>query len=208
MKFLRLFFTSLLLCLLSTAHAQEVAPDTLIKNVTHEVLDIVRHDKDIQSGNTKKTLDLVETKIVPNFNFNRMARLAMARDWNKASAAQQKALTDEFRTLLVRTYSKALNEYKTQTIDFKPMKAKPSDTDVKVRTQINQPGSAKPITLDYYLEKQTDGWKVYDIEVGGISLVTNYRDFFTSEVRQGGVNGLIKALQTKNASNEKVAEKK
>lgn len=208
MKFLHLLLASLLFFLTGTTHAQEVTPDALIKNVTNEVLDIVRHDKDIQSGNTKKTLDLVETKIVPHFNFNRMARLAMARDWNKANSVQQKALTDEFRTLLVRTYSKALNEYKTQTIDFKPLKAKPADTDVKVRTQINQPGSAKPVTLDYYLEKQTDGWKVYDIEVGGISLVTNYRDFFTSEIRQGGVDGLIKALQAKNASNDKGAEKK
>lgn len=213
MKFLQLLFISLLFWLPGVVSAQDAAvtPDILIRNVTNEVLDIVRNDKDIQSGNTKKTLDLVETKIVPHFNFSRMARLAMARDWNKATPAQQKSLTDEFRTLLVRTYSKALNEYKTQTIDFKPLKAKPADTDVKVRTQINQPGSAKPVTLDYYLEKQTDGWKVYDIEVGGISLVTNYRDFFTNEVRQGGVDGLIKALQAKNAgnaTNEKATGKK
>jgi phospholipid transport system substrate-binding protein len=208
MKFLHLLFVAFLFWLPGAASAEEVTPDTLIKNVTREVLDIVRTDKDIQSGNTRKTLDLVETKIVPHFDFSHMARLAMARDWNKTTPAQQKSLTDEFRTLLVRTYSKALNEYKTQTIDFKPLKAKPGDTDVKVRTQINQPGSAKPITLDYYLEKQADGWKVYDIEVGGISLVTNYRDFFTSEVRQGGVDGLIKALQTKNASNEKAGSKK
>mgnify|MGYP000927277984 CR=1 FL=1 len=203
MKLSSLLFAGLVFLLPVAAGAQEVAPDVLVKNVTNEVLDVVRSDKDIQSGNTRKTLDLVETKVLPHFNFPHMTRLAMARDWDKATPAQQKTLTEEFRTLLVRTYSKALNEYKTQTIEFKPLKAKPTDTDVKVRTQVNQPGSAKPVTLDYYLEKQSPAWKVYDIEVGGISLVTNYRDFFTSEVRKGGVDGLIKALQTKNAGSDK-----
>ncbi len=201
MKFIRLLLLPFLTFFAVLAWAQETAPDALIINVTNEVLAVVKADKDIQSGNTQKTLALVETKVLPHFNFEHMTRLAMARDWSKASPAQQKSLTDEFRTLLVRTYSKALNEYKNQTITFRPFKAKPTDTDVKVRTQINQPGSAKPITLDYYLEKQSTAWKVYDIEVGGISLVTNYRDFFTSEVRQGGVDGLIKSLQSKN--NEK-----
>ena len=132
----------------------------------------------------------------------------MARDWAKATPAQQKALTDEFRTLLVRTYSKALNEYKTQTIEFKPLKSKPGDTDVKVRTQVSQSGT-KPITLDYYLDKPSSAWKVYDIEVGGISLITNYRNEFTNEVKKGGIDGLIKALQAKNSgANKSGAEKK
>ncbi|MBV2235887.1 MAG: ABC transporter substrate-binding protein [Sterolibacterium sp.] len=185
--------------------AQETAPDVLVKSVTNEVLEVVRNDKDIQSGNTQKTIALVESKVLPHFNFSHMARLAMARNWNKADAAQQKMLTDEFRTLLVRTYSKALNEYKSQTMEFKPLNAKPEATDVKVLTRISQAGSAKPITLDYYLEKQGSEWKVYDIEVGGISLVINYRDFFTSEIRKAGVDGLIRALQEKNASSEKAA---
>lgn len=202
MKLSSLLFAGLLFLLPVAAGAQEVAPDVLVKNVTNEVLEIVRNDKDIQSGNTRKTIDLVEAKVLPHFNFIHMTRLAMARDWDKATPAQQKTLTDEFRTLLVRTYSKALNEYKTQTIEFKPLKSKPGDTDVKVRTQVTQSG-AKPITLDYYLEKLATAWKVYDIEVGGISLVTNYRDFFTSEVRKGGVDGLIKALQTKNSTSDK-----
>ena len=202
MKFAHLLLITFLTLLPGLGTAQEVTPDVLIKNVTNDVLEVVRSDKDIQSGNTQKTMTLVETKVLPHFNFEHMTRLAMARDWSKASAAQQKSLIDEFRTLLVRTYSKALNEYQSQTITFRPFKAKPGNTDVKVRTQINSTGSAKPITLDYYLEKQTS-WKVYDIEVDGISLVTNYRDFFASEIRQGGIDGLIKALQVKNTSNDK-----
>ncbi len=202
MKLSSLLFASLTFLLPVAASAQEIAPDVLVKNVTNEVLEIVRNDKDIQSGNTKKTIDLVEAKVLPHFNFTHMTRLAMARDWAKATPAQQKLLTDEFRILLVRTYSKALNEYKTQTIDFKPFKAKPSDTDVRIRTQVIQDG-AKPITLDYYLEKLSSSWKVYDIEVSGISLVTNYRDFFTSEVRKGGIDSLIKALQAKNGGTDK-----
>lgn len=186
--------------------AQETAPDALVKDVTEEVLTIVRADKDIQSGNTKKAIELVEAKVLPHFNFARMTQLAMARDWRQASPAQQKTLVDEFRTLLVRTYSKALTEYKKQTIDYKPFKMQPTDTDVKVRTEIKQAGG-KPIQLDYYLEKQ-QGWKVYDIEVGGISLVTNYREFFATEVRNGGIDGLIKSLQTKNKSGEASSVKK
>ncbi|MDK9724881.1 MAG: ABC transporter substrate-binding protein [Sterolibacteriaceae bacterium MAG5] len=187
--------------------AEGLAPDALIKNVTEEVLEIVRKDKDIQSGNTKKAIDLVEAKVLPHFNFTRMTQLAMARDWRQSTPAQQKTLVDEFRTLLVRTYSKALTEYKNQTIEYKPFKMQPTDTDVKVRTDIKQPGG-KPIQLDYYLEKQNPGWKVYDIEVGGISLVTNYRESFAQEVRNGGIDGLIKSLQSKNKSGEATSVKK
>lgn len=181
------------------AQAADVAPDELIKSVSEEVLSIVRKDKDIQSGNTKKAIALVEAKVLPNFDFTRMTQLAVGREWKNASPTQQKTLTDEFRSLLVRTYSKALTEYKNQTIEYKPFSMKSGDTDVKVRTQINQAGG-KPIPLDYSLSKQDSGWKVYDIEVSGISLVTNYRETFNSEIRSNGIDGLIKTLQTKNAS--------
>jgi len=191
----------------AAALAQESAPDVLIRNVTTEVLDIVRKDKDIQSGSHKKAIDLVETKVLPHFNFARMTQLAVARDWKQASAVQQKVLTDEFRTLLVRTYSKALTEYKNQTIEFRPFKMQAGETDVKVRTQIEQAG-AKPIGLDYYLEKMPNGWKVYDIEVGGVSLVTNYRGEFSNLVRQGGIDGLIASLQAKNKTGEGAAARK
>jgi phospholipid transport system substrate-binding protein len=196
------------LCLNGGALAEELAPDVLIKNVTNEVLEIVRKDKDIQSGSTKKAIDLVEAKVLPHFNFTRMTQLAVARDWRQASPEQQKTLTAEFRTLLVRTYSKALTEYKNQTIDFRPFKMQPADTDVKVRTLINQPGATKAIDLDYYLEKQPNGWKVYDIEVGGVSLVTNYRSEFTAEVRKSGIDGLIATLQKKNKTGEASVPKK
>jgi phospholipid transport system substrate-binding protein len=188
------------LSIAGAAPAQEtMAPDTLVKNVTNEVLEIVRKDKDIQSGNSKKVIDLVDAKVLPHFNFGHMTALAVARDWRNASPAQQKSLTEEFKTLLVRTYSKALTEYKNQTIDFKPFKMAAADADVKVRTQINQSGG-KAIALDYYLEKIGQSWMVYDIEVAGVSLVTAYRGEFTTEVRNGGIDGLIKALQTKNRS--------
>lgn len=187
--------------------AQEVAPDALVKSVTEDVLDIVRKDKDIQSGNTKKAIELVEIKVLPHFNFTRMTQLAVARDWRQASPAQQATLTEEFHTLLVRTYSKALTEYKNQVVDYKPLKMQPTDTDVKVRTEIKQPGG-KPIQLDYYLDKHDKAWKVYDIEVGGISLVLNYRESFSSEVRQGGIDGLIKSLQAKNKSAGEAAPRK
>jgi len=195
------------LCLNAGALAQEQAPEGLIKNVTNEVLEIVRKDKEIQSGSTKKAIELVDAKVLPHFNFTRMTQLAVARDWRQATPEQQKTLTAEFRTLLVRTYSKALTEYKNQTIDIRPFKMQPTETDVKVRTLINQPG-AKAIDLDYYLDKQPNGWKVYDIEVGGVSLVTNYRSEFTAEVRKGGIDGLIATLQKKNKTGEATVPKK
>jgi phospholipid transport system substrate-binding protein len=179
------------------AWAQEVAPDLLVRNVTNDVLDIVRHDKDIQSGNTRKAIELVDAKVLPHFNFQRMTALAVGKDWRQADPGQQKALTEEFRTLLVRTYSKALTEYRNQTIDFKPLKMQPADTDVTVRTQVNQPG-AKPVQIDYSLERNSQGWKVYDISVAGVSLVTNYRSSFAQEVSASGIDGLLKSLRTKN----------
>ena len=206
MKFLFALFSGLLIS--TTVVAQEVAPDVLIKTVTNDVLDIVRKDKDIQSGNTKKAIDLVEAKVLPNFNFTRMTQLAMARDWRQATPAQQKTLTDEFHTLLVRTYAKALTEYKNQTVHYKPFTLKAGETDVRVRTEIRQSGAGKNIELDYWLEKSPAGWKVYDIEVGGISIVTNYRESFAAEVRNNGIDGLIKSLQAKNKSGEAASVKK
>lgn len=206
MKLLFAFFSGLLIS--ATVMAQDVAPDVLVKTVTNDVLDIVRKDKDIQSGNTKKAIDLVETKVLPHFNFTRMTQLAMARDWRQATPAQQKTLTDEFHTLLVRTYAKALTEYKNQTVAYKPFSLKAGETDVRVRTEIRQSGAGKNIEMDYWLEKSGAAWKVYDIEVGGISIVTNYRDSFAAEVRNNGIDGLIKSLQAKNKSGEVASVKK
>jgi len=181
----------------TVAVAADLTPDVLVKNVTNEVLDAVRKDKDFQNGNSKKTLELVETKILPHFNFQRMTQLAMGREGRKATPEQLKILVDEFRELLVRTYSKALTEFRDQEITFKPLKFTPADTDVKVRTDIKQTGG-KPVQLDYYLEKTANGWKVYDVEVGGVSLITNYRSTFGQEIQKNGVDGLIRSLQAKN----------
>jgi phospholipid transport system substrate-binding protein len=190
-----LFFGLFLLS--SSLMAQEDSPDALIKKVTDDVLTIVRQDKDIQSGNTRKAIELVEAKVLPHFNFQRMTALAMGKDWNKATPEQKKHLSDEFKTLLVRTYSNALTSYKDQTVRYKPTKMPGDDSDVVVRTEIVQPGG-KPVQLDYSVEKQAEGWKVYDVVVAGVSLVTNYRDTFTQEVRANGVDGLIQMLVSKN----------
>ena len=200
MKSLFVLFLGLYLACASV-FAQEDSPDAMIRKVTDDVLNIVRQDKDIQSGNTKKAIDLVETKVLPSFNFQHMTALAMGRDWNKASPEQKKRLADEFKTLLVRTYSNALTGYRDQTIRYKPTKMQGGDTDVVVKTEVVQPGS-KPIQLDYALEKLDSGWKVYDVIVAGVSLVSNYRDTFNQEVRANGVDGLIQMLVTKNKQME------
>ena len=185
----------------SGALANEEAPDAMIRKVTDDVLNIVRQDKDIRSGNTKKAIELVEAKVLPNFNFQRMTALAMGRDWNKASPEQKTRLSEEFKTLLVRTYSNALTSYRDQTLRYKPFKMQPGETDVVIKTEIVQPG-AKPIQLDYSLEKQGNDWKVYDVIVAGVSLVSNYRDTFNQEVRANGVDSLIQMLANKNKQME------
>ena len=199
-------FAALLACaslLLSPgALAQQMAPDALVKSVTDEVLDIIRKDKDIKAGSTKRAIELVEQKVLPHFNFTRMTALAVGKDWRQATPEQQKVLTEEFRDLLVRTYSNALIAYKNESVDYRPFKMQPGETDVTVRTQIHQAGARQPITLDYSLEKNGNAWKVYDVVVAGVSLVTNYRSSFATEIRNGGIDGLIKTLKAKNASLE------
>lgn len=205
MKAIRILFTVLSFGLLSApAFADDMAPDVLVKKVTDEVLAVVRTDKDLQSGNTKKAIDLVETKVLPHFNFSRMTALALGREWSKASAEQKTRLTNEFRILLVRTYSNALTAYKDQTVEYKPFKMQAGETDVTVRTLVHQT-NGKHIGLDYALDKQADGWKVYDVVVAGVSLVTNYRESFSQEIRANGVDGLISTLAAKNKGSEAAA---
>jgi phospholipid transport system substrate-binding protein len=181
----------------AAALAQDTAPDVLVKGVTQDVLGVIKQDKEIQAGNQKKTIALVEEKVLPHFNFARMTALAMGPNWRKATPEQQQALIEQFRTLLVRTYSTALSSYRNQVIDFKPMRAQATDADVVVRSEVKQPG-AESVSIDYSMEKTPGGWKVYDVVVGGVSLVTTYRDTFTNEVRNNGIDGLIKALTDKN----------
>lgn len=198
-------FAFLIACLVSSVVFAEEAPDVLVQRVTEEVLDIVRKDKDIQNGHTQKVMELVDKKVLPHFNFSRMTALALGKEWRKASPQQQQQLTAEFRTLLVRTYSNALTSYKNQKVVYKPFKMAPAEVDVLVRTEVQQPGS-KPVQLDYSLEKADGSWKVYDVVVAGISLVTNYRDQFNQEVRNGGIDGLIAAIAAKNRSLESSAK--
>lgn len=187
----------LLLVTAAAARADERAPDALVREVTEDVLTIVRQDKEIQSGNTRKAIDLVDKKVLPYFNFQRMTALAVGRDWSKATPEQKKRLAEEFKTLLVRTYSNALTSYKNHTVSYKPSRLAAGDSDVLVKTEINQPGS-KPVQLDYALARQGENWLVYDVIVAGVSLVTNYRDSFSQEVRNSGIDGLITMLSNRN----------
>lgn len=177
--------------------AAETQPDTLVKSVTEEVLTILRQDKGIQSGNRKKAVALIENKVAPHFDFSRMTSLAVGRAWRQADSEQKKALTEEFRTLLVRTYANALTAYRDQTVSFKPTPSGSKGDEVMVHSEINKPG-AQPIALDYNLAKSDGDWKVFDVSVANLSLVTNYRSTFASEVEKGGVDGLLKSLREKN----------
>ncbi len=179
------------------ALAQEQGPDALVKNVTMEVVSIIQ--KDITDGDRRKIVALIEEKVLPHFNFAAMTSSAVGRNWDKASIEQKSRLTDEFRTLLVRTYASSLAAYSGQRFDFRPLRAKPTDTDVTVNVRVLQSGT-QPVQIDYDMEKRANGWKVWDVRVGGISLVANYRTEFDNLVRESGVEGLIKALQNKNKS--------
>jgi phospholipid transport system substrate-binding protein len=178
--------------------AQEATPpDVLVKNVTTEVVEIIAKDKEIRSGNRAKLIEVIDAKVLPHFNFGSMTALAMGQNWRGATPEQRKHLVDAFRTLLVRTYASALAAYSEQKFDYRPLRAKPTDTDVTVQVRVIQPG-AQPVPIDYSMEKTPTGWKVYDVMVGGVSLVANYRTEFATVVRGSGIDGLIKDLQTKN----------
>jgi phospholipid transport system substrate-binding protein len=175
----------------------DVAPDVLARDTTNEVVRIVKQDPDIKKGQSKKVDALVQTKILPHFDFQQMTKLAVARNWNKATPEQQTQLVNEFRTMLVHIYAASISSVSDYKIDFKPLKMAPGDTDVTVNTEVTRPGSA-PITIDYRMEKVDSSWKVYDVLVDSVSLVTNYRSSFNSEVRRGGIDGLIQAMARRN----------
>ena len=188
-------------CLATTASADDTAPDALVRKSIDDVLAIIKADRELQGGNQKKLLDLVEEKVLPHFDFTRMTRLALGRNWAQATDAQKEALTKEFRTLLVRTYSTSLSQYRNQTIDVKPAKVMAQDKDTVVRTVVNQPGG-QPIPIDYGMERTDKGWKVYDVIVDGVSLVTTYRSSFNDQIQKAGVDGLVKTLADRNRSSE------
>ncbi|MBM3350782.1 MAG: ABC transporter substrate-binding protein [Betaproteobacteria bacterium] len=190
----------LLLVSLSASYATmsaEVTADELVKRTADEVLAVVKNDKDIQAGNQQKIFALAEEKILPNFDFDRVCRMVLGKNWKTSSPEQQTQFQKEFRTLLLRTYATALGKYKDQTIEYKPMREDAGAKNVSVKTQILQPGG-QPIAVDYSLIKGDDGWKVYDIVIEGVSLVTNYRSQFSNEIRQNGIDSLNKKLADKN----------
>jgi phospholipid transport system substrate-binding protein len=187
---------ALLVAVALPALAQE-APDALVKRVSSDVIATIKADPRIQAGDQARIREMIEVKLLPHFDFMRMTALAMGKNWRAASPEQQKRLADEFKTLLVRTYSTALNKYRDETIDYKPLRMNPGDTDVVVHTQVMRQGG-QPVQIDYSLEKAADGWKAYDVVIGGVSLVTNYRDEFNQQVQSGGVDGLIKTLAERN----------
>jgi phospholipid transport system substrate-binding protein len=200
----RIAATVLLWLFFLPGFAQELAPDVLVKTVTMEVVDLIVKDKEIKSGGRAKLIAVIEGKVLPHFNFTAMTALAMGQNWAKANPEQRKQLTEAFKTLLVRTYASALSAYSEQKFDFRPLRAKATDTDVTVSVRVLQPGT-QPVPIDYSMEKTGSGWKVYDVNVGGVSLIANYRTEFANTVRNSGIDGLIKDLQKKNQS---LAERK
>lgn len=196
-SFFKLLISTGLMLNITLATA-EVAPDALVKQTAEEVLSIVKTDKDIQAGDQQKIFAIAEEKILPNFDFERVCRMVLGKNWRSASADQQTAFKKEFRSLLLRTYASALGKYRDQKIEYKPLRMEPGATNVTVKTQILQSGG-QPVAVDYSLVKANEGWKVYDIVIENVSLVTNYRSQFSNEIHQNGLDSLIKKLADKNA---------
>lgn len=175
------------------------SPDNLVKEVAADVLRALREDPDLRAGDQTKMAQLIEQKIAPHFEFERMTRLAVGKAWRQATDGQKKALVEQFRQLLVRSYSAAWTAYQNVVVDMKPLRMQPGDDDVVVKTAIKRPGDAPPIEVNYSLYKTDSKWKVYDVSVEGVSLLTTYRSTFAEEIRKGGIDGLIKTLREKNA---------
>jgi len=190
-----------LLTLASAAALATEAPDALVRRTTDDVLSALRAEKDIQSGSLTKVIQIAEAKILPHFDFAHMTRLAVGRNWRAASEAQKEALMKEFRTLLVRTYAASLAQYRNQTIEVKPAKLAAGDADTIVRTQVIQQGGP-PIPLDYGMAKGDKAWRVYDVVIDGVSLVTTYRGSFNDQIQKAGIDGLVKTLADRNRASE------
>ena len=196
MKLIKQLIAAATIALATNAIAAE-APDALVKRISAEVIDTAKADKDIQAGNQKKVMDLVESKILPHVDFQRMTALAAGRHWRTATPEQQKQLSNEFRTLLIFTYSGALSQIKNETVEFKPLRADPADEQVEVRSSVNV-ARGEPVTLNYRLAKSPTGWKIFDINVLGAWLVETYKGNFAAEISKSGIDGLIKTLAERN----------
>ena len=185
----------------STNVFANIGPDELVRKTADDVISTIKQDKDIQAGDTNKIYKLAEEKILPNFDFERISRLVLGKAWRKATDKQKTEFKYEFKNLLLRTYAVALSKYKDQKIEYKPLRMKPTDEIVTVKTEIIQSGG-QPIDVDYALAKQDDGWLVIDIIIEGVSLVTNYRSQFASEIKKNGMDSLIIELAKKNKTND------
>ena len=195
---MRLATLVLSLFLAAPALAQDVAPDELVRKVTADVLDAIKSDKQLQAGDRKKALALAEQKILPHVDFRDTARLATGKAWKSATPEQQDQIVNEFRSMLVRIYSNAIDVYRGQTMKVLPVRMPPGATDVTVRNQFLRAGQP-PVPVEYAMKKTPEGWMIYDITVDGVSLVLTYRDEFDQITRASGIDGLIKRLKEKNA---------
>ena len=190
-------FSVIALLLTGSVYAQVEAPDALVRRVSTEILDLAKNDKQVQAGNQQRIMEIVQSKVIPHVNFQRMTALAAGRFWREATPEQQAALTSEFRSLLIYTYSGAISQVRNQVLEFKPMRAGPDDDEVEVRSVVIQP-RGEPIQLNYRLEKTPGGWKIYDVNILGAWLVETYKGTFAAEINKGGIDGLIRALAERN----------
>ena len=195
------FPIAMLACLMALAlparAQQDLGPEELVRKVTQDVLDAIRSDKQLAAGDKQKALKLAEEKVLPLIDFEEATRLAVGRAWAQATPEQRKKLVEEFRKMLVRTYSNAISAYEGQTMKVLPVRMKPGDTEVTVHNQYIRAGGT-PLPVDYQMHKTDQGWKIYDITVEGVSLVLTYRSEFDAVVKQSGIDGLIKRLEEKN----------
>jgi phospholipid transport system substrate-binding protein len=184
---------------LSSVMAAPLPPDQLVKQTIDEVLVIIRSDDKVQSGDVARIAEVMEEKVAPHFDFPRMTRLAVGRPWRQATREQRRALVNEFHNLLIRTYASAFSMFDAIVIEYRPLRISDEDTDARVNTLIRLPGGVQPISVDYAMKLKDDGWKVYDVSVGGASMIINYRAIFSEEIQRGGVDGLLNSLAEKNA---------
>jgi len=196
MKFL-IAGVACLMALVPARAQQDLGPEELVRKVTQDVLDAIRSDRQLAAGDRQKALRLAEEKVLPHIDFEEATRLAVGRAWARAAPEQRKKLVEEFRRMLVRTYSSAISAYEGQTMQVLPVRMKPGDTEVTVHNRYIRAGG-KPLPVDYAMHKTAEGWKIYDITVEGVSLVLTYRSEFDAIVKQEGIDGLIKRLEEKN----------
>jgi len=184
---------------LSSVMAAPLPPDQLVKQTIDEVLAIIRSDEQVQSGDVARIAEVMEEKIAPHFDFPRMTRLAVGRPWRQATPEQRRALVNEFHNLLIRTYASAFSMFNAIFIEYRPLRIGDEETTAKVNTLLRLPGGVQPIAVDYAMKLQDDGWKVYDVSVGGASMIINYRNLFSQEIQRGGLDGLLNSLVEKNS---------